>query len=207
MRRPAVALVVAAAVAAGLTVSPASAAADDARVEAFFAACLTGFRVPAERAAAVQAAGFRPAPDDAHPVLEALLKLSRAEMVEMQKEKFGVSLAVYDRGTGADALYLVTNEADQPPDNKDFRIDLMGCELYDFAATAPLDPAPMTGRLGQPPARTLKQPGGGRTHEWAAGIREGLWEITSSFSAKGSPQAVMTGFSGVLLSVTSTKAD
>lgn len=209
MRLAAAATSVAVAAAFALAFPAPGRAADDARVdvrvEAFFAACLTGFRDPAQRAEAVGRAGFRPAADDAHPMLARLMVRARREAVEMTAEKYPNRMDVYSRGAVSDALYVVTNEVDQPPDNTSFRIDLMGCRLYHFGAGKPLDGAPVARRLVQPPAETIEEPGRLYTQKWASGVLEGVWELSHSFIGADTPEAAKTGFSGVYLHVLSTK--
>ena len=197
----------AATVVAMLAAAPALAAGSgDARLDAFDAACLDGHRDPEARVAAIARAGWAAAADDAHPELAALMALTRRAMDGAREEGFGTALAVYGSRVGGLDLFLVTDEMDQPADNVDFRIDLMGCYLFDFEATAPVDPVLVAARFDERPAQTVDEPGEIVAQTWNVEAIEGVWDVQATFIPEGSPNVARTGFSGASLKITSTKA-
>ena len=183
---------------------PARATTPDLRFEAFLAACLDGHRDPAVRSAAIAAAGFEPVADDAHPMLANLMTVSRKEMAAAKEEDgFTGTAATFRKSADGSDFYLVTTELNMP-ETSDWKIDLLGCYLYDFAAEAPLEPAAVTAHFDEAPAEAVGEDGlTGQT--WNVEAIEGVWDVRNTFIAKGSPAAAKTGFSGLLLKITSTR--
>ncbi len=172
---------------------------------AFAVACLDGYRDPVARAAAIEAAGWRPVADDADPMLARMLAISRQSLKEVEDEDgYEGSAAVYGRTGGVDGPYLVTT-ALNVPDEGEGAIDVLGCYLYDFEATVPLDPAPITARFGEEPAEVEDQPGVIVSQSWAVESLDGVWELRSTFIPEGSPGVDITGFSGRVLLLTTTR--
>lgn len=177
----------------------------DARFDAFLEACFDGLRNPDIRAAAIDAAEWLPVPDDADPSLAAVLAISRQAMqtAEEEDDLTGV-IAAYGRTIGETPLYLVTTEIDMPED-ADFRIDFMGCYLYDFAAAAPLPAELVSAHFNEDPAQTVDEPELIVSQTWNIEEIAGVWELSNTFLPEGSPAAAVTGFSGLLLKVSTTK--
>lgn len=174
-------------------------------LEAFAEACLDGYRDPAVRNAAIAAAGWREAPDDADPVLARMLALARASLAEAAAEQgYTGSAVVYGRDGGAAGPYLVTTELNMPDDGEG-PLDVLGCYLYDFEAREPLDPAPITARFGEEPASVEDQPGVIVSEAWDIESLEGVWELRSTFIPEGSPGVEVTGFAGRVLILTSIR--
>lgn len=195
----------AATVLAALPCGVASAAVPPATfLDAFVAACLDGYRDPEARGAAIAAAGWRPVADDADLMLAAVMEASRGALADAQAEEtasgavsaFGMAL------DGADA-YLVATELDMTT-GSEWDIDLLGCYLYDFAASEPLDPNRITARFDEPPAETEGQAGVIVAHVWNIEKLDGVWDLRSTFIPEDSPARNLTGFSGRVLSVTTT---
>jgi hypothetical protein len=177
----------------------------DGRLAAFDAACLAGYRDPTLRAAAIRTAGWLPVADDAAPELKALMTLSRAAMARAADEDgISGSVAAFARQQADRPLYLVTTEVNMP-DDTEWKIDLLGCHLYDFAATAPIDPATISVRFAEEPAEVIDEPGTMISQAWNVETLEGVWSVQSSFIPAGSPAAALAGFSGVMLKITSTR--
>lgn len=184
---------------------PASAAAaPDPRFAAFLAACLDGHRNPAVRSAAIAAAGFELVADDAHPMLGNLMRVSRKEIAAAKEEDgFTGTAAAFRKSADGSDFYLVTTALDMP-ETSEWKISLLGCYLYDFAAEAPLEPAIVTAHFDEEPVEAVDEDGlAGQT--WNVEKIEGVWDVRNTFIAKGSPAAAKTGFSGLLLKITSTR--
>ena len=89
---------------------------------AFAVACLDGYRDPVARAAAIEAAGWRPVADDADPMLARMLAISRQSLKEAEHEDgYEGSAAVAERYRQrhgipeAHVLTLEVEQADQIP--------------------------------------------------------------------------------------------
>ncbi|HET7718226.1 MAG TPA: hypothetical protein VFK86_21575 [Bauldia sp.] len=189
-----------------LLISGASAeTAPDTRLAAFEAACLEEHRDPDARRAVIRAAGWTPVPDQADSSLARLMEISRQTLVTAKQEE-GVSgaIAAYGQRFAGRDLYLVTTELDMPAEAA-WKIDLLGCYLYDFAATTPLDPAIVSRRFDEKPAEVVDEPGVIVAQIWNIEQIEGVWELRNTFIPPGSPAAAVTGFTGLAISLTSTK--
>ena len=78
-------------------------------------------------------------------------------------------------------------------------ITLIGCYLYDFGATAPVDPGHVSDFLGIPPAETIEEKGmTGYTWGPSPKLPRTL-DTNLFFITKGSPMRDASGFAGVLL--------
>lgn len=175
----------------------------DGFLATFATACLTGYRDPDRRDAAIEAAGWHPVADDANEMLSRMLALSRQSLVDAEREDgYSGSAKVYGRLDGAESPYLVTT-ALKIPDDGEGAIDLLGCYLYDFDAAEPLDPALVTARFGEAPAEVEDQEGIIVSHAWRIEQLPGVWELRSTYIPAGSPGVDVTGFSGRVLILTS----
>ncbi len=177
----------------------------DARLAAFEEACLNGHRDPGARRAVIDAVGWRPVVDDADPNLARVMAASREAMVGAEQEDGSTgTIAAYARRLASGEAYLVTTELDMPA-GATWKIDLLGCYLYDFAAEARLDPLLITSRFDERPSEVVDQPEVIVAHVWNIEKIEGVWELRSTFIPSGSPAAAVTGFTGLALSLTSTR--
>ena len=169
----------------------------------FAPACVQGNRDPAERAAVIEAAGWKPIADDASPMLSRMLALSRQSLRDAEREEgYTGSAAVYGRLDGATGPYLVTTALNIPDDGEG-AIDVLGCYLYDFDADAPLDADLVSARFDEAPAEVEDQEGIIVSHVWRIEQLAGVWELRSTFIPAGSPGVDVTGFSGRVLILTS----
>jgi hypothetical protein len=86
-------------------------------------------------------------------------------------------------------------------------ITLIGCNLYDFGATSPIDPQPVSDFLGAPPAETIDEKGmTGFT--WGPSPKlPGTLDTNLFFITKGSPMRDASGFAGVLLKFETSEPD
>jgi hypothetical protein len=180
---------------------------DDAFLSTFAVACLDGYDDSGVRAAAIAAAGWQPVADDANPVLADMLAMARASLRQAEAEEgYRGTAAVYGRDGGTTGPYLVTTVL-QMPDEGDGPLDVLGCYLYDFEATAPLDPGPISRRFDEEPAVADDQPGIIVSEAWDVESLDGVWELRSTFIPEGSPGVDVTGFSGRVLILTSVRGD
>jgi len=186
-------------------VAPAAPLSDADFLSAFAVACLDGYRDPEARSRAIDAAGWAPVADDANPMLSRMLEIARRDLEQTKAEEgFVGSDAVYGRSGGATGPYLVTTEL-ALPEEASWSLDLLGCYLYDFEATTPLDPAPITARFAEEPAEVEDQPGIIISQMWAVEALDGVWELRSTFIPEDSPGVDVTGFSGRVMILTSTR--
>ena len=184
--------------AAGASVPPAT------FLDAFVEACLDEYRDPDARDAAIAAAGWRPVADTADPMLADLMAASREALADAESEDGTTgSVAVFARPLAGFETFLVTTELDMPS-GTDWEVDLLGCYLYDFTADLPLDPDRITQHFGEGPAETQGQDGIIIAQVWNLEKIEGVWELRSTFIPEGSPASSITGFSGRVLSVTTS---
>jgi hypothetical protein len=95
-------------------------------------------------------------------------------------------------------------------------LDALGCYLYDFAATAPIDPEPVTRLLGQPIAHTTDggdpfyavDPAVLVTTVWGPPPRlPRTLDTYLGFIPQGSEVAAQTGFSGLMLKFSTSLPD
>lgn len=95
-------------------------------------------------------------------------------------------------------------------------LDALGCYLYDFAATAPIDPEPVTRLLGQPIAHTTDggdpfyavDPAVLVTTVWGPSPRlPRSLDTYLTFIPQGSEVAAQTGFSGLMLKFSTSLPD
>lgn len=178
---------------------------DEAFLSAFAVACLDGYDDTEARAKAIAAAGWQPVADDANPVLSRMLELSRESLRQAEAEEgYTGTAAVYGRDGGATGPYLVTTVLSMP-DEGEGPLDVLGCYLYDFEATEPLDPAPITQRFEEEPAAVEDQPGIIVSEAWDIESLDGVWELRSTFIPDGSPGVDVTGFAGRVLILTSVR--
>jgi hypothetical protein len=180
---------------------------DEAFLSAFAVACLDGYDDTDARDAAIAAAGWRPVADDANPVLAEMLAMARASLRQAEDEEgYTGTAAVYGRDGGAGGPYLVTTILEMPDDGEG-PLGVLGCYLYDFEATQPLDAEPITRRFGEEPAAIDNQPGIIVSEAWDIESLDGVWELRSTFIPVGSPGVDVTGFAGRVLILTSLRGE
>ena len=188
-----------------LAAGPAMASAPpDFRFETFRAVCLDGFRDTEARARAVAGAGFEAVADDAHPMLATFMKVSRDAIEEAKAEDgFTGTAAAFRKTVEGRDLYVVTTTLDMPPE-AEWKIDFLGCYLYDFAAEAPLDPAQFTTHFDEAPAETYDE-AGLVGQKWNVEKLDGVWDVSTAYFTKDGPAATAAGFSGLVIKITSTR--
>lgn len=167
----------------------------DARFEAFRDVCIEDRHNYVALQARALAEGWQPAGHSDHPELEAML--GRSAALELADDE-GASLESYGKPVGSIKAYLVLTQLLSE------QIDLVGCFFYDFAAVAPLDPAAVSEWIGNMPDDTVDQPDVIVGHSWnAPESLPGTWDVYLAFLPDGSAAAEETGFSGIVLKITS----
>lgn len=138
--------------------------------------------------------GWRPALPAADPELNAAFTLAEAEMAKDAEPGWTYRHAAFGRMVGGKLHYLVVTRIDAPD-----IITLIGCYLYDFGATAAIDPGLVTQFLGTEQARYFVNDG---LEAWTWGPPPALprtLDTNMTFVAEDSPHVELTGFSGLVL--------
>jgi hypothetical protein len=181
--------------------------ADQAFVDAFAAACVPGrLSYEATRDTAL-AEGWAVVERTDHPELASVMQKADEMLAadpEFDSETEVVLLARDVNGTrhhlSVSRLTFIVEEGDDP-------WVMVGCHLYNFDATTPVDPAPVTALIGNPISRSHDQDGliG---HVWGPPCpmpRTG--DTYLSFVAEGSPTSQLVGFAGVSLNFSTSTPD
>jgi hypothetical protein len=180
-------------------------------VDTFAAACVPErLSYPGTKANA-ETLGWVPATRDAHPELAAMMAKMDAGAAEAAEEMQGTfELELYSKPVAEVAHYLVVARSsfivdpeEDPPDPWVY----IGCYLYNFDATAPIDPAPVTALIEKPIARTVDDQGM-TGHVWGPPCpmpRTG--DTYMSFIAEDSPHVALTGFSGLVIKFETSEPD
>ncbi|MCW5696356.1 MAG: hypothetical protein KIS96_06420 [Bauldia sp.] len=179
--------------------APAALAHDaDPRFAAFVEACFGAGARPSV-AAVIETAlglGWVEVERSADPELESLMQRGDEAMAEAPDED-DVAIESFDNRLFAREIegapfYLVLTEVASAFGN------LAGCYLYDFAADAAPDFAPMSEVLGGEPYQTADEAGTLTAAAWALpSAFPGVLEVGATFIPAGSAFAAETGFDGV----------
>lgn len=211
MRRAAIAALALAAFPA-LATEPA--AYGQAFVDAFAAACVPQRLSYAGTKANAERQGWQAAERTAHPELNAMMAKMDAGAAEAAKDIQGrFEIEIYRKPVADIDHYLVVGrssfvieglaEAEEKPDPW----VMIGCYLYNFDATAPIDPAPVSALTQQPIASTIDNQGM-RGYVWGPPCpmpRTG--DTYMSFVAEDSPHVALTGFSGLAMKFETSEPD
>lgn len=171
----------------------------DARLEVFKQACLPQHRQPEARPEVVRAAGFVAAPDKDHPMLAEVMAISRQKEGELRADGVRTETSVWRRDGGDHPLYLVLTTAWAEP------IALSGCYLFDFGAEAGIAPEAVSAWLAERPAQTIDQ-SGMTAQIWNVETIDGVWDLQNSQVSAGSRAAMIVGYDGASIKLTSTVA-
>lgn len=129
--------------------------------------------------------------------LHALMQLSDKGIAEGKAEGYvtGASNATLTKMVGGRPLHFVATHV------RSNILNMVGCYLYDFEATAPVDPAAVTRLLGIEPAYT-RDLGGITTTVWGPSPNTpGTLDTHLTFVPPLSPAVAKVGFDGVMLKV------
>jgi len=197
-----------AAMAVGVTSTlPASAAAyDDAFASAFAETCLPGRLGYESTQQAALAAGWVEIDRTDSAVLDAILARSETELADPELPG-EMDYRAYARDILGTRHHLVVNRTSIIVSDPEDPWVTVGCYLYNFAATAPLDPAPISAILQGELSATREQDG----------VVSRIWGPTCPFPRSGdtylnyvadsSPMAAELGFAGIALTFTTSEPD
>jgi hypothetical protein len=171
-------------------------AASDARVEAFRAACISerqDFEAILVRASSD---GWKVVTGESDPALKAVLAASAGSAAGSSN-----SIRAFRKEIDGRPTFLVTSRVTSG------QYVLVGCYLYDFTATTPLAPELFNDWLGGPPAAEMNEPGNAVGYQWETPqTLPGTWDVYATFIAEGGAGAKETGFSGLVMKITSNEA-
>ena len=191
---PRIRTLVAATIAALFTATVAVAQAD-ARVEAFRSACIDDRQDYDALIRGATDGGWIVAEPGDNAELDALLEVSAEGLAE---EDVPAWLAAFRKTVDGGDFYLVlTRLAGEP-------FDLVGCYVYDFEADEPIERRIISDWLGQFPSDSIDEPGVITADTWDVPDRyPGTFDIYSAYLPEGGAASTFTGFSGVLIKITS----
>ena len=165
-----------------------SAPSDRAMLESFKAACIRTGDMAAMKADAL-AAGWEAIADDADPRVERLVRAGREDAGSDSR----ISGAVFRRSEGGRDYFLVQTRVEAAEGFWG-----VGCRAYDFAASAPIDPAVIESWMGRKPTG-VEQPAPGLSRLlWEPGWRPGV-TVEASHVPPGHPLGERFGLQGNIL--------
>lgn len=200
---------------AALLIAQQTPAPSDVRLETFKRACVPHRQDLVAAAVALEADGWNRAADNDHPELAATMRRAREEAMDPELE-MTVDFTVWLKAVGGRRLYVVLNradailreEADDDGDGeiqdweKENRFSLLGCGLWDFDATTPIDPAAMTAWVGAAPVQVFDLPDDIVGGTWNVfDMLPGTAEVHIGYIPEGSEMFGRTGFSGVSITM------
>jgi len=172
------------------------AAASDARVEAFRAACISDRQDFEAILVRASSDGWQVVTGEADPALKTVLAASADPDAGSSN-----SIRAFRKKIDGRPTFLVTSRVTSG------QYVLVGCYLYDFAATTPLAPELFNDWLDGPPAAEMNEPGNAVGYQWETPkALPGTWDVYATFIAAGGSGAKETGFSGLVMKITSNEA-
>lgn len=180
-------------------------------VDAFATACVPERLSYAGTRANAEALGWITAERDAHPELMAMMSVMDSAAASAAEEMEGAfEHGLYTKPVADLPHYLVVSRASfniGEPDDPLNPWVYVGCYLYNFDATAPIDPAPVSALTGNAVAQQVDNEGL-VSYVWGPPCpmpRTGDSYLT--FIADNSPHAAQTGFSGLMLKFETSELD
>jgi hypothetical protein len=171
-----------------LAAAPAQASPERAMLDAFKAGCSRTGEVEAMKADAA-ASGWTAMAEGSEPRVARLVKLGR-DSVEADAK---VSGATFRRALGGRDIFLIVSRYEDKEG-----IWGVGCRLYDFDATAPLDAGLLQAWMGRPPTGVQTPAPGLSKRLWEPGWRDGI-TIEVSHVPQNHPVGKTYGLSGNIL--------
>ncbi len=193
----------------------------DPRLEAFKAACVPHRQDMAKAAEALSADGWERVADDDHPRLAAAMARARAEADDPELN-MTLDFSVWGRTRDGQRLHVVLNRVhamigetkDSDGDGviqsweRAHSWDQLGCGLWDFEATGPIDHAVMNAWVGAEPVQFIDEPGqisGGTWNVYE--MMPGTGEVHMGFVPEGGGMGIAPGFAGLSITMTSALPD
>jgi hypothetical protein len=176
-------------------------------VDAFAEACVPGRLSYQATLEAARAAGWEGVARDDHPELAAVLR--RADEMLAADPEFvpEVMMGLMARDVAGIRHHLSLSETKMVIEEGDAPWVMVGCHLYGFDATAPLDPAPVTALIGKEISNSIDHEGlvG---HVWGPPCAMPRTSDTYlSFVREGTPTAERVAFSGLSLNFATSTPD
>lgn len=197
------------AVVAALGAAPALAAPepyDTAFVSAFAEACVPGRLSYEGTRGAAEAAGWAKVERGAHPELDALLAMSEAAAADPEI-KSSFEYTAYAKPILGKPHFLVVGLMSSVIDDPADPWVNVGCYLYNFDATSPIGPEPVTALTGNPIAN-MREEEGAESYSWGPPCpmpRTG--DTYLSFVPEGSAVAAQLPFTGLALNFSTSVPD
>ena len=170
-------------------------AATDPRVEAFRTTCVEDRQdfEALKRRALID--GWAPVPAGVNTELDSMM--ARAAEAEFDPGTTALLESYLKAVAGNDAFLVLTSVASE-------QIDIVGCYVYGFEATAPIPPSLITDWLGVPPSDTVDEPDFIIGYTWETPEQlPGTWDIYLAYLPEDGGASDLAGFSGVLIKITS----
>lgn len=179
---------------------------DQAFADAFGKACIPGrLSYDASRAAALDA-GWREVPRSDNAELDALMALSEKEAQDPELDAT-FTYAAYANEIDGLPHYLVVSRTSAVISEGDTPWVQVGCYLYNFDATAPVDPAPVSALLATEISQSAEQDGI-VSHVWGPPCpMPRTLDTYLSFVPEGSAAAEGFVFSGAALNFTTSEPE
>lgn len=185
----------------------------DPRIEAFRTACLPHNRDNERAAAALAANGWAEAPEDDHPELAASVAMVREDAADPEYP-MELTYSIWRREIEGRRLYIVLNRVHSVMGKTEDSdgdgviqswetasdLTLLGCGVWDFDESSPIDPARVTAWLEREPVQIIDQPGV---------ISGGTWNVFGLIAGTGEihvghlPEGTSWPFTGVSITMTS----
>ena len=189
----------------------------DARLEAFKAACVPHRQDMPKAAEALAADGWERVADDDHPRLAAAMVVARANGSDPELQ-MTTDYSVWGRTRDGLRLHVVLSRVDAViGETRDSDEDgiiqewerahpwiQVGCGLWDFEATGPIDHAAMNAWVGAGPVQEIDAPGqisGGTWNVYA--MLPGTAEVHMGFIPEGGSMNIAPGFAGLSITMSS----
>jgi hypothetical protein len=177
---------------------------DQAFTDAFAEACVPGRLGYETSRQAALAAGWVETTPAAHPELAAIMALAETAAEDPELEAT-FAFTVYGKAIAEQPHFLVVSTTSAViSDPKDPWVQT-GCYLYNFDASAPLSPEPVTALIGNPISAS-REGDGALSHIWGPPCPMPMTGDTYlSFVAEGSPLVSQVPMTGIALNFTTTE--
>jgi hypothetical protein len=192
---------------AATTGAHATAAYDQAFVDAFAEACVPGRLGFDSTKQAALAAGWVAVERSDHPELAAIMEKSDVALAGETEMEVTSETTLFARDFAGSRHHLAVSYASFVFDDDADPWQSVGCHLYNLDATAALDPAPVTALIGKPISRIEEQDGVVAVVWGPPCPMPRTGDTYLSFIAEGSPMAAQTGFTGIALNFSTSVPD
>lgn len=145
--------------------------------------------------------GWRPAVPGSSDELDNVYRLADDAIAKAGRD-VKMSRSAFDRIIGGKLHHLLVSRITAPE-----VAPVMSCSLYDFGATAGIDPGLIAALVGAPENHHFTYDGldGHGWGDWAE--MPGTFQTVLTFVAEDSPYTEVTGFSGLVLKIDSSEPD